>query len=1284
MRPMLLITMLSLSLTAQTIPLLEPDKWSPHADGGNAPTYQKLDDGSVRFSFDTQNGKYGWGNIRLSPFAIPPKSTGLSFEVFVEEAADNAAMHVWLFESDKDAWVCRVNFLDGKTLSELKNTWRKVSLPFASFRFEPRGAKNRNFMSVEFMLLGFNFGNHTVRVRNLAFTGEEITPFTVKPSLPQDWKHEDPIGRRIAIYSDKSIEKQPSHADAQRLVNLLKAKGFHPQIMTSGDLAESYCLSKTAIDLLVLPNAPFFPLGAVQNFRKFLKDKGSFISIGGYPLDKPGAPSKDGWTTVDSGVTADKVGTGEPIDARLNTRYGTHGDTMQLQPDQIGLCDPSFLLLRTRSLRPAPQQKWFMGEWRMDGSIEGPAAVAMTGSNSPVFPNVHARYIPLVQSLDAYGRNRGPAAAVVLNHAGPYNGSNWAMFTPTNHNLFDGSQPAIDNLFVELCQKLLTPSYLINTSSDKPCARRGDAVAFTVSGINANTHPLTVRFLMDNKEFATATAAESRFQVSATWNVPQDDDQSFHTFTAELLDGETAIDMMENGISVWSQDALAKGLAFELKDNYFNLNGQPTFFIGANTTGMMWYSANENPLVWKKDFAAMRDFGLNFLRILHFSPFAHLPVNFRWNSQALLEQPPYTQSQTDAIVQLAQEHQIMPFLSLHDWIGLDLSQADLDAQKTWNKFWVSRYKDVPGMFYDIQNEPTTGLGNTEVLMPLFKDFLTQQYGSVENAQQAWKESGADTELTLSVKPKNWQDLRARDVELFRSVVFSRWVRENQEGIKSGNPNALATVGHLQTLTSCDKFDGADEQDFVNVHHYGALTNMRSVIKMMDRRFDGKSISLGEMGSAIAHGARNAGQWGDTAEASIRHYLAVGHCSLGMGVSFMGCWSWKDFQDCVFPWGINHADLTAKPVLEAYRNMALLFRNAHVRYESPSLFIVIPDGIRSGYATPQIHENLRGAIDTLLTLNVPFGVINEWKLGKLPKSAKALLWPLAYGAKDETFAQISDFVANGGKLLLTGDPRFGWSRQPDRPDRLAKLGLKADFAPIGLPDAKAFMTNILSENKSVLWQPAPAEMLDRKQLRVLYQDFLDNVSSLQRIHLNIDNGTLMAFDVPLHNGRAFTLVNFADAEQSVSVPAHNGYPKLDFSVAPLRTVFLQWDERGNLVAVNAFRHLEIDGKAVFSKLNDTGVISLDGKDIRQSSQLALLPFKNGVEIDIIRAENAPPFTQMEIGEFQNGEWHMLSRFEPIHNKPTSQNTDAPYDIRLLMDGNEIAKAQAAITKLLRFK
>ncbi|MBP5671859.1 MAG: hypothetical protein J6X49_05680, partial [Victivallales bacterium] len=217
---------------------------------------------------------------------------------------------------------------------------------------------------------------------------------------------------------------------------------------------------------------------------------------------------------------------------------------------------------------------------------------------------------------------------------------------------------------------------------------------------------------------------------------------------------------------------------------------------------------------------------------------------------------------------------------------------------------------------------------------------------------------------------------------------------------------------------------------------------------------------------------------------------------------------------------------------------------------------------------------------------------------------------------------------------------------------------------------------------VLWQPTAAEMLDRKQLRVLYQDFLDNVSGLSRIHLNIDNGTLMAFDVPLHNGRAFTLVNFSDVEQSAIVPAHNGYPKLDFSVAPLRTVFLQWDAQGNLVAANAFRHLEINGEAVFSKLNDTAIISLDGKDIRQSSQLALLPFRNGVDIEIKRFDGAPTLDTTVLGQFQDAKWQTLATL-PSPNDATA-NANAPYDIRLLTTGSEIAAAQATLTKRLLFK
>ena len=46
-------------------------------------------------------------------------------------------------------------------------------------------------------------------------------------------------------------------------------------------------------------------------------------------------------------------------------------------------------------------------------------------------------------------------------------------------------------------------------------------------------------------------------------------------------------------------------------------------------------------------------------------------------------------------------------ISLRD--GREAVNADLEAQRDWNRFWADRYRDVPGILYDVQNEPTVGL-----------------------------------------------------------------------------------------------------------------------------------------------------------------------------------------------------------------------------------------------------------------------------------------------------------------------------------------------------------------------------------------------------------------------------------------------------------------------------------------------------------------------------------------------------------------------------------------------
>jgi len=54
-----------------------------------------------------------------------------------------------------------------------------------------------------------------------------------------------------------------------------------------------------------------------------------------------------------------------------------------------------------------------------------------------------------------------------------------------------------------------------------------------------------------------------------------------------------------------------------------------------------------------------------------------------------------------------------------------------------------------------------------------------------------------------------------------------------------------------------------------------------------------------------------------------------------------------------------------------------------------LFFVLPDGARLGGEAWKVAANLVTASDALQRQNVPFGVINERSLPKLPASAKAL-------------------------------------------------------------------------------------------------------------------------------------------------------------------------------------------------------------------------------------------------------------------------------------------------------
>ncbi|MBN2451492.1 MAG: hypothetical protein JXR77_13960 [Lentisphaeria bacterium] len=1259
------------------------DAWSPHSDGGNPPEILADPDGHtgacLRLVYHDRPPH--WGNVARE-LRLPPEAIGLRFDLRVTRAEPRAALHVWLFEADGDGYVVRLR-PENRELRDLAPGWHDVTVLFSSLAFQPRGNGKREFLTVNRMLFGCNFADFDAAIDNLRLRVE--TP--VDGSLPrtEDLRLADGPAGRVAVLAEPTFPRHPSHASPQRLAELLRQAGFGVTLLRAGDVCDEIVLRRPDLDVLIVPCAPLYPRAGREALLGFLRAGGAFVSLGGYAFDELVVPTEHGWESREPVLRAADMDAAPPTAPRINTRVGKPGDTMGLAREQIGVFDPSYELRRAVGLRAAPEQSFLAADWTSPTPVSGFAAMAMTGSNSPVFPDVYGRWVPILQAADRYGRDRGPVLALVHNTAGPFARAAWAFCGVTDQDLFDGRFPALDQALVNVTRRLVRPCFLHGLRTSLSCYRAGEDVRVSVTAQVPADTPARLRIEVGETLLSEQPVAASGTFEASLPAVPAEPD--FRPVRAVLSVDGRDVDTVATAFTVWDPETLRKGPAIAQQGNLMNFRGVPTFLCGANQTGMMWYSANEDPLVWQRDFERMNDHGLNLLRILHFSPFANAdnPQSASRDVQALRQQPLETQRQTDAIVQLAQRHNTAIFLTLHDWMPVELSDQELGLQRDWARFWVGRYRDVPGMLYDVQNEPSVGVPDRPDIRALAEIWLTRRYGSLDKVRQAWGlPPEAPLPLTLD-RGAAWEDLRCRDLDRFRSELFRRWIAANASGVRDAHPEALLTVGFLQTLTAADKFLGTVGLDFTNTHFYGSVADYRTILKLIDRRFEGKSFSLGEFGAREAHDARSHGHTGDPADRSVPYYLAVGHYALGMGASFVACWDWKDFRDCVFPWGVNHADLVPKPVLEAYRNMALLFRPARPRFEPPEVYLLVPDSLRFGPHSDEIHRAVQRAAGWLMGSNVPFGVVNEESLADLPADVRALVWPIPYCPGDTTFDQVRTRVQAGAALLFSGDVRFGENRRPDRPERLRSLGLEASQPPrppfpVDGALARDPVTRALDKG-SVTWVPFPLELDAKADGTTVYRAFLDR-ARVPRLRLDPDDGSVHAFRVPLEDGDAFVLYNDGGERRTVTLREAGGEgPVLRLELAAGGTGWVQ-KRADRVVAAESQGTATVDGRPILQAQGHMAVVSLEGEDITASEALLVLPFGPG-NLPCPSAALRDGEAVLLVGEFRAGRWHTLDRqrLASPASAPVEVFEQTPFDLRILARPERIEEAIRSVETLL---
>jgi hypothetical protein len=366
------------------------------------------------------------------------------------------------------------------------------------------------------------------------------------------------------------------------------------------------------------------------------------------------------------------------------------------------------------------------------------------------------------------------------------------------------------------------------------------------------------------------------------------------------------------------------------------------------------------PQVWKqfdaeatrKDFARMKALGVNCVRVfLSFGSFYRTPGELEEDGL----------QKFDRFLELAEAAGIYVHPTGPDhWEGppqwspvaVENEQNVRALESFWKRF-ATRYRGRKVIFaYDIKNEPEVGWD--ESMKPTWNEWLRKKYGSPEKLSIAW---GDTNQLSFGaipvVVPKDaLKDRQLLDFQSFREEFADEWTRRQVQAIKSGDPQALVTVGFIQWSVPSLLPIGArhyaafrpDRQakylDFLEIHFYplehGAyeyrdesdelanLSYLEGVVRETAR--PGKPVVLAEFGwYGGAKPKFDRGAHPSATEAQQARYCRrVVETSKGFVVGWLnwGFYDQPEAGDCSELTGLVRADGTLKEWGKAFQDLSV--------------------------------------------------------------------------------------------------------------------------------------------------------------------------------------------------------------------------------------------------------------------------------------------------------------------------------------------------------------------------
>ena len=548
------------------------------------------------------------------------------------------------------------------------------------------------------------------------------------------------------------------------------------------------------------------------------------------------------------------------------------------------------------------------------------------------------------------------------------------------------------------------------------------------------------------------------------------DGPGLYLLRATLSDARSGEILARHETGFWVQDEvlLASGSPLTVNADYFLRDRKPypitgTTYMAGDVSRKFLFEPN--PAVWDRDFRAMKEAGVNMVRTGIWTGWDRVMLDPGAVDEGVLRA-------FSAFLLTARRYGIPVIFTFFAflpplWGGLHpfLDPRAVDAQKAFVTAFVSRFKIVKDLGWDLINEPafctppegwTVRPGSSRFEAEAWRQWLLAR-ADEDEWRERWRLTPSEP-LDLPT-PEDFEDrqihfgrrpLRALTYRLFAQEKFRDWAAEMVRAIHAaGGGHQLVTVGQ----------DEGGTRDRPAPHFWGPAvdyTTNHSWWQNDDLLWDSVFTKLPDRPNLLEETgimfveSPDGRCWRSPEEARNLLERKMALAFAGGCAGFIQ-WLWNTniymYNDNEAGIGFLRADGTEKPELEAFRGVArFVQQNAHrLVGRKPEQTVVIIPHSNLFSACNYADQATRRAVRALeYGLGLPVRCVSEYRMQDLGES-KLIVLPSPRNLSEQCWQALLQKAESGATLLATG---FLESDEYWRPvPRLRRLGLQTAAVPV---------------------------------------------------------------------------------------------------------------------------------------------------------------------------------------------------------------------------------------------